>query len=122
LPSLARAARDPTRHYTQNPGHRGKSPHPGFRPGEKWCCCSDFEALVRLPVVQQVPDAVHAVLEQGSGGKDHHPELRIDERHGVEGSNEPGQFADVAEDFERFHDALETMSTTVGGFWLNPPP
>ena len=32
---------------------------------------SAIEALVRLPVVEQVADAVHAVLEDRGGGEDH---------------------------------------------------
>lgn len=55
------------------------------------------------PVVHQVTDAVHRVLEEGGGGEDDHPDRWIDEGDDVEGGNEPGEFPDVSEVFERLH-------------------
>jgi hypothetical protein len=51
---------------------------------------TSLEALVRHPVVHQVADAVHSVLEEGGGGEHEHPERRIDEGDDVEGGNESG--------------------------------
>jgi hypothetical protein len=54
------------------------------------------EALVHLPVVGQVADPVHRVLQDGRGGENDRPDRRLDERNGVEGGNEYGELADVA--------------------------
>jgi hypothetical protein len=40
---------------------------------------SALEALVRQPVIHQVTDAVHRVLEEGGGGEHEHPDRWIDE-------------------------------------------
>ena len=63
-----------------------------------------LEALVRQPIIHQVTDTVHRVLEEGGGGEHEHPDRWIDEGDDVEGGNEPGEFSDVGEVFERFHD------------------
>ncbi len=66
-------------------------------------CSSALEALVWQPIIHQVADAVHRVLEEGGGGEHEHPDGWIDEGDDVEGGNESGEFADVGEVFERFH-------------------
>ena len=63
---------------------------------------SSLEAGVRQPIIHQVTDAVHRVLEEGGGGEHEHPDRWIDEGDDVEGGNEPGEFPDVGEVFERF--------------------
>jgi hypothetical protein len=45
---------------------------------------SAFEALVRFPVVEQVADAVHAVLEDRGGSEDQDAELWIHEGDDVQ--------------------------------------
>ena len=55
------------------------------------------------PVVQQFTDAAHCVLEEGGCGEHEHPDRWINEGDDVEGGNEPGEFPDVDELFERFH-------------------
>ena len=45
---------------------------------------SALEALIRLPVVEQVADAVHAVLEERGGCGDDHAGLRIDKRNDIQ--------------------------------------
>jgi hypothetical protein len=66
-------------------------------------CRSGLEALIGLAVVHQVSDAVHCILEEGGGGEHEHPDCWIDEGDDVEGGNEPGEFPDVGEVFERLH-------------------
>ena len=58
-------------------------------------CRSALEAGVRQPIVHQVSDAVHRVLEEGGGGEHEHPDRQIDEGDDVEGGNESGEFSDV---------------------------
>lgn len=69
-------------------------------------CRSGLETLVRLPVVEQVTDAVHGVLEDRGGGENDHADLGIHEWDDVEGGNKSGDFPDEAEVFECFHDDL----------------
>ena len=76
---------------------------------------SASKALVRLPVVEQVADAVHAVLEERGGGEDEHAGLWIDKRDDVQCGHEPGKLADVAEVFERFHGSRAAVSTERDG-------
>ncbi len=65
---------------------------------------SALEALVRQPIIHQVTDAIHRVLEEGCGGEDDHPERWIHKRDHLKGRNESGQFPGEAEVFERFDD------------------
>ena len=65
-------------------------------------CRSALEAGVRQPIIHQVTDAVHRVLEEGGGGEHEHPDRWIDEGDEVEGGNESVEFPDVGEVFERF--------------------
>ena len=53
---------------------------------------SGLEALVGQPIIHQVPDPVHSVLEQGGGGENENAQLRIDKRDDAEGGDEPGDF------------------------------
>ena len=53
---------------------------------------SGLKALVGLAVVEQVPDPIHSVLEQGGGCKHEHPRLWIDKWDGSKSGNEPGDF------------------------------
>ena len=71
------------------------------------------EALIHLPVVEQVTDPVHGVLEEGSCGEDDHPNCRFDEWQGVEGGDETGELADVAEILDRFHGVPVALSTAA---------
>ncbi len=59
--------------------------------------------MVGLAVIEQVPNAVHRVLEQGGGGKDDDPHLWIHEWNRSKSGDEPGDFPDEAGIFERFH-------------------
>ena len=55
--------------------------------------CQSFSALeagVRLPVVEQVADAVHSVLEERRGCEYEHTDRWIDGRVGSQSGNEPG--------------------------------
>ena len=65
-------------------------------------CRSVLEAGVRQPIIHQVTDAVHRVLEEGCGGEHEHPDRWIDQGDDVEGGNESVEFPDVGEVFERF--------------------
>ena len=42
-------------------------------------CRSALEAGIRQPIIHQVSDAVHRVLEEGGGGEHEHPDGWIDE-------------------------------------------
>ena len=99
MASLVRVERAPTRHQTPNPRPGILPPNPGFVLCPNCGRRSALEALVGLAVVEQVPDAVHRVLEQGGGGEHDHPDLRIHKRNDVERGNEPGDLADEAEVF-----------------------
>ena len=70
-----------------------------------------FEALVRLSIVEQVADAVHGVLEDGGRSEDHDANGRFDEGDDVEGGDEAGELADVAQILECFHGTSEPVST-----------
>jgi hypothetical protein len=72
---------------------------------------SALEAVVRPAVVDQVSDAVHAVLDERGGGEDEHAGLGIDEGDDVQGGHEPGELAEIAEVFECFHGSRAAMST-----------
>ena len=72
---------------------------------------SALEAGVRLAVVEQVPDAVHGVLEDRGGGEHDHADGGIDERDDVEGGDKTGDLADEAEVFECFHGDRGAVST-----------
>ena len=48
---------------------------------------------VGFAVVEEVTDSVHAVLENGGDGEHEDPDLWIDERDGVQGGHESGEFA-----------------------------
>ena len=76
-------------------------------------CRSALEALVRQTVVHQVADAVHGVLEERGGGEYEHLDRWIDEGDDVESGDETGEFTDVGEVFERFHDGSGAVSTTT---------
>ena len=65
-------------------------------------CRSVLEAGVRHPIIHQVTDAVHRVLEGRGGGEHEHPNRWIDQGDDVEGGNESGEFPDVGEVFKRF--------------------
>ena len=99
MASLVRAKRAPTRQQTQNPGPGTLAPNPGSVLCPKCGRRSALEALVGLAVVEQVPDAVDRVLEDGGGGEHDHPDLWIHKRDDVERGNEPGDLADEAEVF-----------------------
>ena len=58
-------------------------------------CHSALEAGVRQPIIHQVTDAIHRVLEERGGGEHEHPDGWIDEGDDVEGGNESGEFTDV---------------------------
>ena len=72
---------------------------------------SALEAGVWLPVVEQVPDAVHGVLQDRGGGEHDHADRGIDERDDVEGGDKTGDLADEAEVFECFHGDRCAVST-----------
>ena len=77
----------------------------------KMVCRSALKAGVRQPIIHQVADAIHRVLEERCGGEHEHPDRWIDEGDDVEGGNESGEFRDVSEVFERFHDGSGLVST-----------
>lgn len=64
---------------------------------------SGFERIVLLPVVYEISDPVHHVLEDRGPCEDEESVLRRDERDGVETGNDPGNFADESEDFYGVH-------------------
>ncbi len=68
--------------------------------------------MVRLAVVEQVADAVGAVLEDRGGGEDQDAELWVHEGDDVQSGNEAGELADEADVFERFHCSLAVLSTS----------
>ena len=76
---------------------------PRIYEARKMVCHSALEARIWQPIIRQVTDAVHRVLEEGGGGEDDHPDRWIDEGDDVEGGNEPGEFPDVDELFECLH-------------------
>ncbi len=84
---------------------------PPVQPPAMAPCRSALEAGIRQPVIHQVTDAVHRVLEEGGGCEHEHPDGWIDEGDDVEGGNESGEFPDVGEVFERFHDGSGLVST-----------
>lgn len=73
---------------------------------------SALEALVRLPVVEQVSDPVGAVLEDRGGSEDQDAELWIHEGDDVQSGNEAGELADQADVFERFHGSRAALSSS----------
>ncbi len=54
---------------------------------------------------------VHGVLEDGRGGEDQDPEFGVNEWDGIEGGDESGDLAEVAENLERFHSDQIPVST-----------
>ena len=76
-------------------------------------CPSALEAGVRHPIIHQVADAVHCVLEEGCGGEHEHPDRWVDKWDDVECGNESGELPDVGEVFERFHGDSGAVSTTA---------
>ena len=72
---------------------------------------SALEAGVGLAVVEQIPDAVHGVLEDRGGGKHDHADRGINEWNDIEGGDKTGDLADEAEVFECFHGDRGAVST-----------
>ena len=70
-----------------------------------------LEALIGLPVVEEVSDPVHAVLEDGGDGEHEDADLGVDERDGVQRGHEAGQLAGEGEVFERFHDRCSVSTS-----------
>ena len=69
------------------------------------------ETGVRLAVVDQVTDAVDRILEDRCGREDEDTDTGVDEGDRVEGGDEAGKLADVAQVFECFHGTLAGVST-----------
>ena len=57
---------------------------------------SAVEAGIRLPVVEQVAEAVHRVLEERCGCEYEHTDRWSDEWDHLKGGNESGKFPDKA--------------------------
>ena len=71
---------------------------------------SGFERIVLLPVVHEISDPIHHVLEDRGPGEDEDAVLRRDKRDDVETGDDPGNLADESEDFDGVH-AGTGMST-----------
>jgi hypothetical protein len=90
----------------QNPRLNIKFFYLGFAGRKKMEIRSAFETLVRLAVVEQIADAVHRVLKNGSGGKYDHSDLWIHEWDDIESRYEAGELVSEAEVFACVHDNL----------------
>ncbi len=78
-------------------------------------CHSALEAGVWQPIIHQVTDAVHRVLEERSGGEHEDPDRWIDEGDDVEGGNESGEFREVVRYLSAFMATGVVVSTKADG-------
>jgi len=72
-----------------------------------------FETLIWFTIVEQIPDTVHHVFENGGCGKYDHSDLWVYKWNDVESRNKASNFSSEAEVFERFHCYRGVVSTLM---------
>ena len=72
---------------------------------------ASYSSLSDLDLYDVIADAVDRVLEDRGSGENEHPDGRVDERDGVQGRDEAGQLADVAQILECFNGTRRGVST-----------